>query len=197
MIRIAQTPTHPIALSQPWLETPEPSFQLGRVQLQWKSDALLLRAELDDLAIVSAATAHSQRLFALGDTLEVFLKRPESEEYYELHVNPRNFRTAMRWTPGAVDNIRASDQGRIEDFVIDPALFSSTVEKSGISWTVDIEVPPALLGVDEWRVGQVLYFSVSRYDYAEWDGTPILSTIATHPVINFHRIEDWRHGILV
>ncbi len=186
-----------IALTQPWQETPDAGFQLSRAQLHWQPDALHVWVELDDLQIVSQATDHNQSLHLLGDTVEVFLKRPESDSYLELHVSPQNFRTALRWPPGGIERFRENNGTRIEEFRIDSQCFGSRVQIFPELWQVEITVPPALLDMETWSPGQTLQFSVCRYDYAEWNGTPILSTIAAHQVKNFHRPADWLGATLL
>ncbi len=186
-----------IPLGQPWQETPDAGFQPAQVQLHWEPAALHISVQLDDTHIVSRATAHNQSLHLLGDTVEVFLKRPESDSYLELHVSPQNFRTALRWTPGGIERVRENTGTRVEDFRIDPDSFGSRVQIFPGSWHVEITVPPALLDLETWSVGQTLQFSVSRYDYAEPDGTPILSTVAAHKVKTFHRTADWLSATLV
>ncbi|MEO7931715.1 MAG: hypothetical protein ABIT76_01010 [Chthoniobacterales bacterium] len=184
-----------IALTQPWQETPDAGFQQSRVQLHWEPAALHVSVQLDDTRIVSSATGHNQSLHLLGDTLEVFLKRPESESYLELHVDPQNFRTALRWPPGGIERVRENTGTRVEDFRIDPESFGSRVQIFPDAWHVAITVPPVLLDLETWSRGQTLQFSISRYDYAE--GTPILSTVAAHAVKNFHRTTDWLPATLL
>ena len=184
-------PSDWISFTQPWQETPDAEFQQSRVQLRWKNNALILEVELTDAQIISGATAHNQRLFLLGDTLEVFLKRPELDSYLELHVDPQNFRTALRWPPGGIESCRESDGTPLENFQIDPECFGSRVENFPGGWRVEVSVPPQLLDWTEFAPGQSLLVSVCRYDYAESDGTPILSTISSHEVKNFHDWTDW------
>lgn len=190
-------PSDFILLGQPWQEKLDAGFQQSRVQLDWKPDALHLRFELEDAHIVSTATAHNQRLFLIGDTAEVFLKIPGSNDYLELHVCPGGYQTAFRWPDGAIETIRESHGTPLENFQIDPESFASCVEIHPGGWNVDFTIPPVLLGCETWSVGQSLQLSVCRYDYAEFAGTPIISTIASHRVANFHEWRDWPVFLLV
>lgn len=184
-------PTNWISLGQPWQEKLDAEFQQTRVQLRWKKDALIFDVKLTDAQIISGATAHNQRLFLIGDTLEVFLKRPELDSYLELHVDPQNFRTALRWPPGGIESIRESNGTPLENFCIDPECFGSRVEIFPGGWRVEVSVPSELLDWTEFAAGQSLLVSVCRYDYAESNGTPIFSTISSHAVKNFHDWTDW------
>ena len=184
-----------IALTQPWQA--EPGFQDGQVHLAWESHSFQLRVEMTDAQVVSSASADSQWLYLLGDTLEVFLLEPGAPAYFELHISPDNFHNALRWPLGAIEGVRQENGTRLEDFQIAPDCFASRVTLSPRGWDVEIDIPPQLLGRAAWTHGQELLISVSRYDYAESNGTPILSTTSAHRVKNFHLIEDWRKFTLV
>lgn len=178
-------------LAQPWLETPEPHFQPSTVQFAWSATHLHVRVELQDHHLFSTATDHNQSLYLLGDTLEVFLMLPGAPEYYELHVSPHNHRAFLRWPIGAIQHLRKGDGRRVEDFQENPHCFASGVELLEKMWKVWIDIPSTLLGLEHYSAGQQLLLSVSRYDYADLETPPVLSTIAAHPIKNFHRTEDW------
>ncbi len=180
----------PILFAQPWQETPDADFQAARAWLNWSGSDLIIRAELDDRDIFSEATAHNQPLFLLGDTFEIFLMRSGADEYFELHVSPENYHAVLRWQRGGIDQVR-DGQKTLADFHGSPDAFSSDVTRSAAGWTVEAQIPSALIGLDRLTAGQHCLLSLSRYDYAGPGAKPVLSTISAHPIKNFHRTEDW------
>ncbi|HEX8372032.1 MAG TPA: hypothetical protein VF585_04580 [Chthoniobacterales bacterium] len=180
-----------IPLGQRWLEMSEDGLQPASAKLGWTPQGVHVRVEIADAGIVSAATDDNQSLYLLGDTVEVFLQCSGQNEYLELHVSPRNHRTALRWPLGAIEKVRENTGARIEDYRIDAACFKSYVELTATGWIADITIPPQVFGLEAWPSGLEVLFSVSRYDYAEVGGEPILSTIANHRVRNFHLTADW------
>lgn len=184
------TPSTPLSLAQPWIDTPEPGFQQANARLNWSDSTLHIHISLDDLHIFSEATESNQSLHLLGDTVEVFLMLPDAPQYHEFHVSPQNHRTALRWPLGGIEKVRY--QGvPLEDFRENPDSFDTRVHQLEHGWEADFDIPASILGLEAYTIGQALFVSVSRYDYTDLERPPVLSTIAAHSVKNFHRPEDW------
>ncbi len=84
-------------LCQVWPAKPEADFASATVRTGWREDSLLVFAELPDADIFSRATGHNQRMWELGDVLEIFLSPENSVSYVEFHVTPTNYRLQLRF----------------------------------------------------------------------------------------------------
>ena len=69
------------AMQQAWQPKPDADFTPATVSAGWRVNSLLVFAELDDADIFTRATASNQRMWELGDVLEMFLS-PESSGSY-------------------------------------------------------------------------------------------------------------------
>lgn len=173
-------------LAQFWLAEPDPRFQPGEVEISRQPGGLIFLARLTDHSIVSRSTAHNQPLHLLGDTLEIFLQTENAPFYWELHISPHNHRTLLRWPVGAIEQVRRGI-GEIDDYRLDGNDFQSSVTTSETGWEIQVIIPRTLFpGEENFR------FSVSRYDHTVGLPHPIHSSTSPHPVLNFHRLEDWR-----
>ena len=186
----------PLFLAQTWQETPELTFAPATAHLHWSETHLHLQLEFTDNPIFSASTAHCQDLFRLGDTAEVFLMLPDAPHYYELHVSPHNHRTFFRWPLGAIDRVR-SDGLSLNDFKENPDAFQSSVQLLENGWNINFDIPHSLLDLANFKPGQRLRVSICRYDYRDLLTPPILSTVSSHKVKNYHLTEDWLAAELV
>lgn len=183
-------------LAQPWNDSPDPGFQPGKVQLSWTPTALQIEADLTDDHVFTAATGDNQKTWDLGDVFEIFIQPVGRRDYVELHVVPTNHRVHAQFPgPGLIaspnEPLLAFDQA-----IVDPAGFTSTATQTPKGWKVTATIPASVLDVAKFTPGQRLRISFSRYD-ATPDQDPVLSTTAAHPVIRFHRPEEWTEVELV
>src|SRR4051812_47158826 len=84
-------------LGQSWRNNPEEGFMPATVRAGWRNDTLLLLAELQDNDIFTTAKNPNERLWELGDTLEIFLRPVEQSAYVEFHIAPNNLRLQLRF----------------------------------------------------------------------------------------------------
>ena len=104
-------------MQQAWLAGPEPDFTPAVVRAGWRGNSLLVFAELEDADIFTRATAHNQRMWELGDVLEIFLSAENSAGYVEFHVTPNNLRLQLRFpNPAAVRRGRKKSGLRMRKF---------------------------------------------------------------------------------
>src|SRR5690348_17930273 len=80
----------PCPLKQFWLDEPQREFAPGHVFTGWRSADVFVFAELNDTDIFTSANRNQQKLWTLGDTFEIFLCRPDQDQYYEFHIAPNN-----------------------------------------------------------------------------------------------------------
>ncbi len=171
----------------------EPNFAPGVVRIGWRSDSLLVLAELTDADIFTQATSNNQRFWELGDTFELFLRPVEQLAYFEFHVTPNNCRLQARFADAEMHQ-RLAQTGAFEEALMAGELFASKtwVRAETRQWFVFAEIPassvcePARpLAGSEWR------FSFSRYDYTRGQAEPVISSTSPHSQPNFHRQEEW------
>ncbi len=175
---------------------PDPGFHPGDVRLSWTPTALTVEADLTDDHVFTAATGDNQKTWELGDVFEIFIQPVGRPDYVELHVVPTNHRVHAQFPgPGLIaspnDPLLAFDQSHRrarrlhEHRHPDPKGLEGHRHDPGLG-----------LDVAKFTPGQRLRISFSRYD-ATPDQDPVLSTTAAHPVIRFHRPEEWTEVELV
>ena len=179
-----------LVLAQPWNSAPDPGFMPTSVEVTWQPEALLIQAALTDTEIVATATADHQKFWMLGDVFEIFLQVEGREDYLELHVDPNNHRLHLHKPNIEGQPAPAAEPLSFEEMLISPVGFSSEVGRAHDGWTVNARIPAPILGLDAYVAGLKLRVSFCRYDAAT-HRPPILSTTAAHPIISFHRPQDW------
>ena len=180
-------------LRQAWRAEPEPEFAPAVVRTGWRGNSLLVFAELDDADIFSRATAHNQRMWELGDVLEIFLSPENSASYVEFHVTPNNYRLQLRF-PDTATLRRAQAENRFEHLLLLDGVFHSGtwVLPENKKWFALAEIPAAVVGgVDKRIAGMRWKFSFSRYDSTRGRPAPVCSSTSPHAQLDFHRREDW------
>jgi hypothetical protein len=192
-VRAAFAGTDVCVLRQAWRAQPDPGFLPATVRAGWRGDSLHLLAEIEDAGIFTRATAHNQRMWELGDVIEIFLQPAGAPGYIELHVTPNNFRLQLRF-PDTATLRAAQAENRFEHLFLPSDAFTSRTwtQPEQQRWWVHAEIPaalvggaPALAGQEQWR------FSFSRYDFVPSDGGVILSSSSYHVRPDFHRREEW------
>lgn len=203
-VRAAFASADAVTTTQAWQPQMDADFAPATVRAGWRGNSLLVFAELDDADIFSDATAHNQRMWELGDVLEMFLS-PEGEAHYvELHVTPNNFRLQLR-LPDTAAFRKAQAENKFDHLLLSDGVFSSRVwlQQEKKKWFVFAEIPadlvaggmPALPFTGRMPVPLRWKFSFSRYDYLRGRKEPVYSSTSPHARLDFHRREEW--GALV
>lgn len=183
----------PCVLQQAWRSGPETNFSPATVRAGWRNETLLLLAELEDAEIFTFAQQPNERLWELGDTLEIFLRPAKQQAYVELHVAPNNLRLQLRFADAAmVENARKS--GSFGKALVPGEIFNSRtwLYPDIYRWYALAEIPaqsvcdkPGPLAGAEW------FFSFCRYDYTRGHAAPVISSTSAHTRPDFHRQEEW------
>ena len=174
-------------LGQSWNPARKDHFQPGAVRIARSAASLFILADLRDLCLRTAATGDNQRFWELGDTFEIFLRDTARADYLELHVCPAGHRLQLRLPSAeAVAAIRREKRDPLAHAVSEP-LFSYSVMPEEKGWLVFAEIPFSSISPEPF---DTLLASFGRYDYGE-DGPPVLSSTSAHPVLDFHRQEEW------
>lgn len=194
IVRRAFRNAAPIALRQAWMEQNELNFAPGEVRVGWRSNSILVFAELTDESIFNRVTGHNQYTWLHGDTFEIFLRPVQEQTYVELHITPNNYRLQLRY-PDVEAFRRVKLHGGIQNVLIrDEAFLSRTWARPEIErWFVYAEIPTRSV-CDHARPlsGQQWRFSFSRYDYQSGREYPVLSSSSAHTEPDFHRQSEWR-----
>jgi Carbohydrate family 9 binding domain-like len=186
-------------MRQVWLAAPEKDFSPATVRAAWRGNLLLVFAELEDADIFSRAAAHNQRMWELGDVLEIFLSPENSAGYVEFHVTPNNFRLQLRF-PDTATMRKAQAENRFDHLLLPDGVFCSRTwtQPENRRWFALAEIPVAAAGgPDRLLEGVRCQFSFSRYDYIRGRNEPVISSTSPHAQPNFHRREEWGTLIFV
>ena len=134
---------------------------------------------------ITTATSHGQRLWELGDVVELFIQKDGESSYREYQVAPNGFTLSLHYPDiTSVADVR-SGKRRMEEF-LSGEIPAVKVTETGEGWQVLMSVPlPASPG-ERFRV------SCCRYDAGGAGSPPVISSTSPHPVRDFHRPQDWR-----
>jgi hypothetical protein len=172
-----------LPLLQSWLPAPEPDFLPGVARFSWADGVLRLEAEFTGHTPTSRATAHSQRLWELGDVAELFVQRIGEDAYDEYQLSPNGYTLALRYEDlSGVAAVRRGEKS-IDSFFSE-IRFEATAETSDTGWRAIFSIPMPGTGVDLLRI------SCCRYD-AGGGRPPVISSTSPHPVRDFHRPQEW------
>ena len=182
-----------LPLLQAWLPTPEFGFLPGTACFAWKDGKLELTVDLTDQDVITTATASQQRLWELGDVVELFVQRIGESAYREYQVTPNGFSLALSYPdPSGVAAVR-SGKRQIDEFFSEgssDASFMAQGELTATGWKAYFSIP--VVG----SLGDRIRVSCCRYD-AGRERSPIISSTSHHLVRDFHRPQDWREMILM
>lgn len=148
---------------------------------------------MDDADIFSRATQANQRLWELGDALEIFLRPGGQEAYSELQISPNNQQLQLRYDNAAALGW-AKTNNSIEKAVRKIGFKSWTwVHPETRLWFALAQIPasvvrdkPGALPGSEWHV------SFCRYDYTRGRSEPVISSSSDFSQPDFHRTLEWK-----
>lgn len=179
-----------LPLARPWGDADEPAFRPGEVHLRWNPEALLVDAELVDDCVVTEARKDNDRLWELGDLFEIFVRVEGRTEYTELHIAPGNIRLHLALPGPRGYRTPLGPPVPFEEMLVWPVGFESSTGRTETGWTAQALVPARILGKDAFLPGDRLHVSFCRYD-ATPGRPPVLSSTTSHPVMDFHRLDEW------
>jgi hypothetical protein len=182
-------------LRQAWRAEPEPNFQPAIVRTGWRGRALFVFAELTGARATTSASRSNERLWELGDVLEIFLRPDGQTAYSEFQIAPNNLQLQLRYA-GVETLAQARRTNSIAAALVQKINFKShawTRLDAGC-WHVLAEIPAeTVLDVPGPLPGTAWHFSFCRYDYTRGP-QPVISASAPLSRPDFHRQQEW--GIL-
>ena len=178
-----------LPFTQAWLPEPEPEFRPGTARISWNNGHLNLLAEMVDDEVMTTTTANQQRLWEMGDVVELFFQQVGESGYHEHQITPNGFTLSLFYPD--ILSIAEVRGGRrcLEEFLSESPL-RAIAAKNSEGWRAELCV--GLPG----NPGDQILVSCCRYDYGS-GRSPIISSISPHPVRDFHRPQDWREMVLV
>ncbi len=182
-----------LPLHQWWKNVEDVHFESGSVRIGWREDKIYLLASMEDQSVVTTAQRNGERLWELGDVVEIFIKSLDASEYYELQVAPNGCTLQLRYPDAsAITTLRGLKMKGWDRFIVHESIFSIRSRVDDKKWHVLVEIPGELLFFDHASLlGCSCRISVSRYDYWEDARSPHLSSTSPHSEMDFHRQKDW------
>lgn len=160
----------------------------ANLRLGLRDGALWFYIVASDNHLANRAEHFNDWIFRYGDTLELFVEKYGSREYFEFHFSPENLRLFSLWNEKAIQK-RAEGTAKFEETLIpNPNLLDSFTWREGDDWYLLVRLPLALLEIPPQ--GGDIRLSVSRYNY-DAEGNFKLSSSSAHTVINFHERSAW------
>ena len=182
-----------LPLQQSWRTEPEPDFAPGTVWTGWRNNILMMFAELEDADISTRASHPNERLWELGDTLEIFLRPRSQPAYVELQIAPNNQRLQLNFADEhALDWSRKS--GSLENALVRDITFASHtwVQPENRQWYVLAQIPISVVcNYSGLLTGSIWHFSCCRYDYTRGRSEPVISSTSAFSRPDFHRRSEW------
>jgi len=180
---------------QSWREKRERQFRGGKVRIGWRGDRLLYFADLSDRDVGTKAVKRNDRLWELGDVLEVFAGVRSRPAYIEYHTAPNGLVLQLFFPDARAPQKTGGPEG-LGPFLKKDDSAVAAVRRTRTGWQVYGEIPAASV----WGCkpstatleGQVWDLNFGRYDYPAGDGQPILSSTSPLTMAAYHRRHEWR-----
>ena len=180
----------PLPLRQQWNGADALPKEEGVARIGATTMGLSVYIRYEDSDIFSTATANQQRMWQLGDVVEVFVKPGlDRSDYWEVHVTPNDFlmdlsipsRAGMQSGEYSWEDIISPESGTVfQTRVVDGA------------WSAELTIPWSAFGVTGIPVsGTTWQFAVCRYNYNGGLEDPELSSTAPLSKRSFHFYEDY------
>ncbi len=167
-------------------------FREGRVRVGWDAHGLRVHALMVDDSVFSQSTGDGQPTWQLGDVFEIFAKLTNQDDYFELHISPNGHRLQLHFPDSSVIEQIRDKARKLEEMIIAEPVLDFLTRKTPNGWEVLALVPTGTLDADrESLAGCQLAVSFGRYDYANAESAPILSSTTRHAELNFHRLHEW------
>ncbi len=175
--------------TQSWLPKQETDFRPGSVLMRLTHEELRLHAELIDDEVITTATANQQRLWELGDVLELFVQRVGENGYTEYQIAPNGLTLTLYYPDLSCVAAVRSGIRQFEEFLTDAPL-QAQASKTARGWTISLSIPVKTHFGDRLRV------HCGRYDYGR-NRHPIISSTSLLTACDFHRPQAWREIMLM
>jgi hypothetical protein len=180
-------------LRQSWRVGNEPEFLPATVWAGWRASAIFVFGQLTDATVVTFASRSNERLWELGDVLEIFLRPDGQTAYSEFQIAPNNLQLQLRYASAAALTRARKSNSIAEALVHDINFKSHTWTRPELNcWYVLAELPVAsVFDAPALLPDARLHFSFCRYDYTRGGTQPVISSSSALSAPDFHRQEEW------
>jgi len=186
--------------SQAWRDKRERGFRGGKVRIGWRGDRLLYLTDLTDRDVVTAASKRNDRMWELGDVLEIFAGEHENPYYIEYQTAPNGLVLQILW-PDASALQRTDGGTKLKAFILEDDAAVARVRRTRNGWQVYGEIPAASVQARKSSrktlKGTVWDLSFGRYDYAADGKTFMLSSTSPLTKASNHRRHEWQQVVFV
>ena len=184
-----------VDFSQSWRSQSQHGFTPGSVRIGWHGDQFCFDAQLQDGRLFTSAKHRNEMLYELGDTLELFVGAASSKSYIEYHYAPNGVILQLLW-PANARSLDIPSMGGIRTFVIEENRSTSAVLPCHGGWRVNARVHlPDLSNTFGTLEGREIDLNFGRYDYANAETPPVLSSTSVLPRCCFHDRPNWRRVV--
>jgi len=181
-----------ILFSQSWLLQGQPGLAAGSVRIGWHGDQFCFDAQLQDAGLFTSAKHRNEMLYELGDTLEFFAGAAGANSYVEYHYAPNGVILQLLW-PTNARSLDIPSMGGVQAFAIEDNQSTSAVLPFRGGWRVCAKVKfPDLSNASGTLEGREIDLNFGRYDYADAETPPVLSSTSVLPRCCFHDRQNWR-----
>ena len=179
-----------LPLRQHWSGSEALPQEAGVARIGATPTGLSVYVRYEDSDIFSTATANQQRMWTLGDVVEVFVKPGlERSDYWEVHVTPNSFLMDLHFPSRA--GMRSGEHAWEDVITPESGTVFQTLVTDG-SWSAELTIPWSAFGeTDIPASGTTWQFAVCRYNYNGGLENPELSSTASLTKRSFHLYEDY------
>ena len=180
--------SRPMPLRQHWDDALPKETGVARIGAT--EEGLSVHVRFEDSDVFSTATANQQRMWTLGDVVEVFAKPGRDQSsYWEVHVTPNGFlmdlhipsRAGMQSGEHSWEEMIAPESG---------TTYQVNVDDGG--WSAELTIPWSAFDIDgRPEAGTVWQIAVCRYNYNGGLESHELSSTAPLTQASYHRYEEY------
>lgn len=180
----------PMPLRQHWKSVDALPREKGVARIGVSVMGLSVHVRYEDSDIFSTATANQQRMWQLGDVVEVFVKPGlDRTDYWEVHVTPNGFLMDLLIPSRAGTASGEHTWGEI----VAPESGTTYQAKVGNGWwSAELTIPWSAFGETGIpATGTIWQVAVCRYNYNGGLEDPELSSTAPLTQASYHRYEEY------
>eukprot|EP01059_Diplonema_ambulator_P012067 TRINITY_DN22203_c0_g1_i1.p1 TRINITY_DN22203_c0_g1~~TRINITY_DN22203_c0_g1_i1.p1 ORF type:complete len:246 (+),score=41.23 TRINITY_DN22203_c0_g1_i1:72-740(+) len=185
----------PMKMIQGWKGVGHGPEEGGHAYIGWEDRGVVVYSYFEGAMAWSTSTADGQRLWELGDVVEVFLHHTRGTEngwekpYWEVHVNPNGHKMELH-IPNRDSWLKGDTPWEV---AAQPSGMEYTTRVLETSWATEILLPWSIFGGPP-APNTVWGLSVCRYNYRPDDTKlqdPELSSTSSYKELSYHRLEDF------
>lgn len=164
----------------------------GRVRLLWNEKALYVRCDAEDSDLADESEEDQTALFAVADTIEVFLHQRGALGYYEIFGSVGGRKTSYYFPGRGRLSMPGNNRCRLPELQVNSRLCGTLNQwqdrDSGFS--ILIRIPVETFGA-EWGCENAWSILVARWNYSRYLPACEISVTGNFPASNPHVYEEY------